>query len=34
VAFAVASRNSKEPADGEAWREELTDFLRERGWLE
>jgi hypothetical protein len=34
VAFVVASRNSKEPADREAWREELTGVLRERGWLE
>jgi len=34
VAFVVAGRNSKEPADREAWRGELAGILRERGWLE
>jgi len=34
VAFVVAGRNSKEPVDPLAWREELTGILRQRGWLE
>ena len=34
VAFAVAGRNSKDPADRGAWREKLAGILRERGWLE
>jgi hypothetical protein len=41
VAFVVASRNlptgqagSKEPFDRDAWRDELADILRGRGWLE
>jgi holo-[acyl-carrier protein] synthase len=34
VAFAVARRNSKEPAGGEVWRDELAGILRGRGWLE
>jgi holo-[acyl-carrier protein] synthase len=34
VAFVVASRNSKEPFDRDAWRDELADILRGRGWAE
>jgi len=34
VAFVVASRNSKDATDREAWRDKLADILRERGWLE